>query len=508
MTSLEIYIKHCFPKFKYEINLPEVKIYYSKNEYILIRGTGDEIIHKIKRGKEIINEWCNLNKFIKKDNKLSTNFNKLLYEYFNFDIKFNISSEDGIIKINFLDKEEILDITEYNYQAYKDLPDICKFFMKNISYKEIKKLLPEMIFNNNKKYIKNHYVKVIQNSVEYRKFTELIDSVKKEYDEVVYHLNKYNINFLNKSFDLDSYCNVENYTMEFKNKHIYFKHSEYLFKLDRKIVKLYNANYFKNITKNLKKINIIYYDLQLLFNNKYNTQNLSFNIINNKFYISDFTSSLELNNYDDIYNFGKKTIEKINGSYNLSDEQLKKYIIMYTQNVSKMIKCMDLNGNITLSSYMSFFENSQEAMIEYSSINNIIHILKELDIVSSYSFINKNDYIITFTEEAKNIMKYDCYELRERALNMITSLFTIDEIFKYIPPKYTLDLSTQIDNLKLISLLDDRINCAKYYGFLKNRIKNIDKKYYPLLKMKLNKIDSKETLGQLYFLIKNLCEDK
>ena len=62
MTSLETFIKQCFNDLNYEIQLPEVKIYYSKKDYVLIRGTEDEIINKIKRGKDIIYDWCKLKK--------------------------------------------------------------------------------------------------------------------------------------------------------------------------------------------------------------------------------------------------------------------------------------------------------------------------------------------------------------------------------------------------------------------------------------------------------------
>lgn len=506
MTSLETFIKQCFNDLNYEIQLPEVKIYYSKKDYVLIRGTEDEIINKIKRGKDIIYDWCKLNKFIKDENKISDKINKILYKYFCFDTNFKITLKDGIVKISYMNYSENINTFEYNYEKYKDFPPIYKTFLKCSSYKELNKILPSIVYKVNGKEIKNYYLEILSKSLEYYNFIEIIKKIKKEYDEVIINLNKGNISFYNNSFDLDNYLNTDKYYIEFIDNNIFIKSSLLLFRISKKIKPLYSVDYFDRVLNKLKMINIIYYDINtLLKNNNYNSENISFNIDDDKFYISDYTTKLEFTNYKDIYSFVESLIDKIKDSEKLSNEKLKKYIIMYVHNVNNMMICADSTGTITMSSYISLFNNVQEAILNYYSLGNVINMLKKLDIVESFSFINKNDYTVTFTDEARDIIKYDCYELRESALSMIPFLFTLEESIEYIPSKYTPELLNNVDDLKILSLLDNEQTCKKYYELLKTKLLNIDKKYYPILKMKLKKIDSKQVLGNLYNIIEKIC---
>lgn len=505
----------------------KLRIFYTKKDYIQIsldKYITDDLINlAIKRLKPRIIGVCKLCKWIKEETRLSERIQKILNDYFKFDIKFSIVLKNNILHITYMDKEEILDIG--NFPDIIIHQPILNFFIgiagQNSTMKSIEKKLPQIFFNNTDS-IKKHYLKEISENEDFISFKLTVEKTLNEYKEMVINLGRTRIRFSfngtliplisNPHF----LTNPEEYNIEFIQNNIVFstktKPENWIFTKGKELNFVFDIASLKDFYNKCIFINRIYYDLfEIMRKSEYSPKNISIYIDDkNQFFIMDYSDILKINDYNEVYSFVINTKNKIDSSLQITDKELlKRHAILNSSNANILFKSMKMFKKVTYNTYLALCTaqgiSKNDASSYYESIEKTLPKLQELGILITYSIKNINEYILEFSEDSMNLFLIDCMELRnnisenlseisfKEAINCL-SVIDICKIFNNedIIKKYTLEI---------IESLGNTYYCENFKEVFIQCIPMIDTKYLPILKFKISRIDAKKRMGSLYSFI-------
>ena len=515
MMEFEKYLNQYFaqPDLKCEINYENgkiLRIYYAKKDYIEISldkyTSNENVMRFLKQNKNYYIGLCKLCQWIKRDNRISENIRKILFNIFYIDIHFDISLRDNSICLEYFDKSIICNFNnDYCVDDYF-LKELIKAANVRKSYSYLEKSLKKAIKNNDSKQIADRFYAELKSDEEYQNFMDLLASINTEFVELKENLASVGLNLFVKSLLPEINDNLE---IDFLDDRVifYFKNIN-LFSKKNKISPLYEKNVFLNFYNMCCLLNKMYYDIyNLVIRNNCNIKNFRIFIYENTFYIASFCEFHKITDFETTYQFVEKTCEKVN--INLKNIQKKENVFSIINNVNVLYLCMEFFGEITFQNYSCICDvlniDNLAAINQYNKIPKLLPLLSSLNIISYFSFINNNDYLIEFSSFGTDIIRYDCVEIREKIRQLNYDMLTYSEAINFLSRKeleiYLSPQKIKENTLEIINSLDNSSYCEKLKSL--RFLQYLDKKYLPLLKMKISKINSVQNMGDIYYKIED-----